>query len=391
MKFHRCVGAFAVLLFLPLVGSSQAPERVPAPPKEKKVVEEIVARVNNEIITLSDIARSKESLRQEVEEDCQSKNCSPGQRQAAYAEREKDLLRDLIDQSLLAQRGKDMGVNVEPDVIKRLDEIRIRNSLEDMETLQREVEKQGLSWEEFKSNIRNSILTQEVVNREVASNIFPDQEEVKQYYNEHQNDFVRPELVYLSELFVSTVGKPDSEIPALEARAKRLRERVMNGEDFEELAKRFSDGNTAKQGGELGGFKRGQLAPEIEEKVFKMKRKEMTEVIRTKTGFLVLRVDERYEAGLQPVERVEGEIMNRIRYEKIQPALRKYLAKLRAESYVVVKAGYTDSAAVASNPILETAPTPEGAKGKKGKKGKKAEDAAKEKKAENNKPKKAGE
>lgn len=389
MKWKLGFGVLGALLLMGLSAEAQTPERVPAPAREKRVVEEIIARVNNEIVTRTELQRAHDSMRQDVQEEC--RNCSPAQINAQVAEREKNVLRDLIDQSLLAQRGKDMGVNVETDVVKRMDEVRTRNNLASMEELQQKVEESGLGWEEFRNNIRNNLLIQEVIRREVGSRLIIDKDEVKKYYEEHTKDFHRAEMVYLSELFVSTVDKPEAEIPALEEKAKKLLDRLKNGEDLEEMAKRYSDGDTAKQGGDLGGFKRGQLSPELEELVFKMKPRELSNVIRTKTGFLVLRLDMRYEAGLQPVDKVEGEIMNRLYGEKIPGAMRRYLTKLREESYVVVKPGYSDPAAVASNPIIEVEPAPEVDKSKKGKKEKKSEKDAKEKKNAESKEKKGGE
>ncbi|MBI1749062.1 MAG: peptidyl-prolyl cis-trans isomerase [Acidobacteria bacterium] len=389
MKWKRGLAALGALLLMGLAAAAQGPERVPAPAKDKHVVEEIIARVNNEIVTMTDLRRARESMRQDIQEEC--RNCSPAQINAQVAEREKHVLRDLIDQSLLVQRGKDMGLNVETEVVKRMDDIRMRNNLPSMEELQKKVEESGMNWEDFRNNIRHNLLTQEVIRREVGSRIIIDKDEVKKYYSEHQDEFHRPEMVYLSEIFVTTADKPAAELPALEEKAKKLLDRVKKGEDFDELAKRYSDGDTAKQGGDLGGFKRGQLSPELEDTVFKMKAKELSGVIRTKTGFLVLRVDQRYEAGLQPVEKVEGEIMNRLYYEKMQPGMRTFLTKLREESYVVVKPGFTDSSAVASSPIIEVEPTPDENKDKKSKKGKRSAEGARGKKGAENKDKKAGE
>ncbi len=177
-----------------------------------------------------------------------------------YKDKQKDLLRDLIDQALLVERAKDMGISVETDVIKRLDELRKQNNLGSMEEMEKEVEKQGLSWEDFKTQIRNNLLTQEVIRREVGSHINIPSDEVKKYYDEHQKDFVRPEQVVLSEIFLSTEGKSPEEMSSVEKKAEDLRNRVVKGEDFNEIAKHFSEGSTAKDGGNLGTFEHGQLS-----------------------------------------------------------------------------------------------------------------------------------
>jgi peptidyl-prolyl cis-trans isomerase SurA len=329
-----------------------------------KVVEEIIARVNNDIVTFTDYQKAQESLRQELAQDCPT--CTPALVDEKFKERQKDLLRDLIDQSLLVQRAKDMGITVETELVKRLDQIRLQNNLPSMEALEKAVEQSGIPWEEYRTTLRNSLLTQEVIHREVGSRINIGADEVKKYYEEHQNEFNRPETVYLSEILVSTDGKSDQEIPALEMKAKGLLERIRKGEDFAEMAKHYSDGSTAKQGGDLGGFEPGQLSKQIEEVVFKMNRHDMTDVTRTKSGFEILRVNEHYKAGLQPLEKVEGEISNKIYLERMQPGYRTYLAELREESYMMIKPGYADSSAVTGNTVIEeVAPTADTAKQKK--------------------------
>ena len=335
-----------------------------------KVVEEIVARVNNDIITLSDYEKAQGALRQEIAQDCPS--CTPAQVDERFQEHRKNLLRDLIDQSLLVQRGKDMGISVETELVKRLDAIRQQNNLPSMEALEKAVESSGIGWEEYKTQLRNGLLTQEVIHKEVGSRINVGNDEVKKYYDEHQSEFNRPETVYLSEILISTDGKNPEEMPALEKKANDLLARVKKGEDFAELAKRHSDGSTAKQGGELGAFEPGQLSKELEVVVFKMNRGDVTDVIHTKSGFEILRVDEHYKAGLQPLEKVQNEIVNKLYSDRMQPELRRYLAELREESYLVLKPGYADSAAVAGNTVIEeTQPTPDTGKQKKSKKSKK--------------------
>jgi peptidyl-prolyl cis-trans isomerase SurA len=331
------------------------------------VVEEIIARVNNDVITMSDYQKAEEQLREEVAHDCQG--CPQEKLFAEFKEQQKDLLRGLIDQSLMVQRAKDMGVSVESDVIKRLDDVRKQNGLASLEDLEKAVEGSGLAWEDYKTTIRNGLLTQEVVRREVGSHINIGNDEVKQYYDAHPQEFTRPEQVVLSEIFLSTEGKSPEEIESVQKKAEDLRNRVMKGDDFNEIAKRYSEGSTAKDGGDLGTFKQSELAPQLEEVVFKMEKGQITDVIQTKTGFEVLKVENHYQAGLQPQAKVENEIMNRLYMQKMQPQMRDYLGTLRTESYVMVKPGYTDTAAVAgASVITEVQPTPDVAAKKKEKK-----------------------
>jgi peptidyl-prolyl cis-trans isomerase SurA len=322
------------------------------------VVEEIITRVNNDIITLSDYQKANQTLKQEIGQECQG--CTQDKMETEYKDRQKDLLRDLIDQDLLVQRAKDMGISVEADVVKQLDDVRKKNNLTSMEDLEKAVETEGLSWEEYKTQMRNNLLTQEVIRKEVGSRIDIGNDEVKKYYEDHKQEFNRPEQVVLAELLLSTDGKTPEEIAAVQKKADDLLGRVKKGEEFSELAKRYSEGSTAKDGGPLGTFERGQLAKQLEDEVFKLDKGQVTEVIQTKAGFEILKVVDHYQAGLQPLDKVETEIMNRIYMKRMQPTLRTFLAELREESYVMVKPGYTDSAAVAGASLIqEVAPSAE--------------------------------
>src|SRR5208282_858948 len=128
--------------------------------------------------------------------------------------------------------------------------------------------------------------------------------------------------------------------------AEDLLGRVKKGDDFGEIAKRYSEGSTGKEGGGLGTFEQSQLDAQLEEVVFKMDKGQVTDVIQTKKGFDILKVLSHTQAGLQTEDAVREEIMNRLFMKKMQPTLRGFLAELREESYVTVKPGFVDSAAV---------------------------------------------
>jgi peptidyl-prolyl cis-trans isomerase SurA len=172
--------------------------------------------------------------------------------------------------------------------------------------------------------------------------------------------------VALRAIEIKTEGKKESEVPELKAKAEKLRQRVLDGEDFGELAKRFSDGSTAQQGGFLGVYKKSELTKELWDAVEPLKKNQMTDVIETKQGFLILQVLEHYTEGVQPFDKVENEIMDKLYSEKMEPALREYLKTLREQSYVVVKPGYQDMAGGGNSEIQEVSATPEQQKEKKG-------------------------
>jgi peptidyl-prolyl cis-trans isomerase SurA len=341
-------------------------KKTPAPetkidPNSGRVVEEIIARVNNEIITQSEYAKAKVAAADEAKQDCQG-HCTPEQLQIAIEDRQKNALRDLIDQSLLVQRGKDMGLSVEPDVIKKLDQIRIQNNINSMEDLEKAVSAQGVNWEDFKNNIRNGVLTQRVISSEVGSHITIGHDEIEKYYNEHKSEFVRPEQVALRSIEINTEKKSPEEIVELKKKAEATLKRIKDGEDFGEMAKRFSDGSTAKQGGFLGVYKRGELSKELEDVVFKMRKNDITDVMDTKQGFLILQVLEHYDEGEQTLAKVEPEITDKLYTARMEPAMREYVKTLREQSYVVIKPGFQDMAGGGNSEIQEVSATAEASK-----------------------------
>src|SRR3954469_18144298 len=306
------------------------------------VIEDIVARVNDQIITRSDLQRSKESTASEV------KQKAPNSTDKDVAEREKDVLRDLIDQQLLVQKGKDLGITGDAELIKRLDEIRKSMNLESMEDLEKAAQTQGVSYEDFKKNMRNEIVTQRVIGQEVGRKLVVPPSEMAKYYEEHKSELTRPEQVLLAEILVSTAPpapqptadkKQPAQLPedparvvAAEAKANELLDSIRKGAKFEDVAKKSSEGPTAADGGLIGGFKRGALAKELEDKVFNMKAGEVSDVIRTKQGFIILKVVDHQAAGLAPEKDVEQQIMDTLYYQRLQPALRSYLTKLREDA-----------------------------------------------------------
>jgi peptidyl-prolyl cis-trans isomerase SurA len=319
---------------------------IPAILSADTVIEEIIARVNNQIVTRTEYLHSQEQLKQEAQQQ------DAANAEKIVAERNKDILRDLIDQQLLLEKGKDLGITADTDVIKRLDDMRKQMNLESMEDLEKAAEAQGVSFEDFKQNMRNQIITQQVIGKEVGSRMSITKEEEQQFYDEHKNELEQPEQIRLSEILVSTEktgsaasADPSQQLSAAQAKAEDLLAQIRKGAAFDEIAKKSSDGPSAAQGGDLGLFKRGTLAKELEDKTFAMKAGDVSDVIRTRQGFVILKVTEHPSAGIPPLKEIEPRIQDALYMRKLQPALRAYLQKLREDAYIDIKPGYVDSGA----------------------------------------------
>jgi peptidyl-prolyl cis-trans isomerase SurA len=333
------------------------------------IVDEIIARVNDQIITSSQFQRAKDSRIQELKQQF------PNDWQTRWTASEKDVLREMIDEQLLLEKGKELGITGETETIKQLDKMRQDMGLPTMQALEDEAKKQGISFEDYKESIRTRVVTQQVIGQEVGSKIHITNEEVEDFYNKHSKEMTGPEEITLSEILVATqpkaqagkngqqqdtTEKPDEEkadkqkaedpaqVAKAEAKAKFIYSQLKTGAKFDDLAKKESDGPTAAQGGPLGTFKKGELAKDFEDKTMSLKPGEFTEPIRTKQGFLILRVDAHRSAGVPPLKEVEDRIREAIYSQKLEPAARAYLARLREQAYIEVKSGYVDTGATAN-------------------------------------------
>jgi peptidyl-prolyl cis-trans isomerase SurA len=319
------------------------------------VVEDVIVRVNDQIISRSDLERSQAQLQEEI----QHNNVPP----AEAAEEEKNLLRDMIDKQLMLSRAKELGLNADNDVIRQLDEIRKQYKLASMEELERAARAQGISFEDFKADIRDKILEQQVVREEVGRRLQMTQAQEQAYYDAHKQEFEQPEQVRLSEILIPTAADAkDAEVAQAQAKANDVEAKIKAGTKFDDLAKTYSGGPTASEGGDLGMFKRGALAKVLEDQTFGLKAGETTAPIRTRQGFVILKVTEHQGAGVPTLKEIEPQIQEALYTEQLQPALRTYLTHLREDAYVDIKAGFVDTGASPkqTKPVFTaTAPPPE--------------------------------
>ena len=306
------------------------------------VIEEIVAKVNGDIITRGDLDHARKALEGELQQQGYT-----GLRLAqAMKDHEKDILRDKIDQLLLQQKGRELDIKVDSDVSKTLAQIQKESGIADPEKFHEYVRQQtGMSYEDYRADIKNTMLTQKVVRQEVASKINIKKEDIQAYYNAHKSEFVRQERVFLREILVSTEGKNAAGIAAAQKKAKDLVDRARKGERFAEMARDNSDAVTAKNMGDLGGFKKGELQQSLENAIWDKPKGYVTDPMKIDNGFLILKVEDHQQAGQAEMSEVENEIMDKLFAPKMQPAVRTYLTKLRQDAFLEIKSGFVDTGA----------------------------------------------
>ena len=329
-KTHKLLLWITLAAVLPLCG---------APPAfgATRLVERIIARVNNNIITQLQYDKERDKLRAQL-----AQKYSGAELEQQLQSHSKNLLRDMVDQDLLVQKAKDDGISVETDVIKRLDEIRQQYNLPSLDALQQSVEQQGLIWEDFKDQIRRQLLMQKVISQEVGSRIILSRADARKYFEAHKTQFDSPPGVHLAEILVSTEKHSPAEAEKI---AKKAMAELQDGAHFSDVAEKYSDAPSAGDGGDIGFFKTGTIAPTIAADIAKVDIGETSGLIKTQYGYMIFKVLERRTGGTPNFDQVADQVSGFLYNQRIEDQLRTYLTTLRKESYIRLAPGFVDTGA----------------------------------------------
>jgi peptidyl-prolyl cis-trans isomerase SurA len=305
------------------------------------VIEEIIAKVNGDIITRSEIARTREQLLEEHER----RGTTGAELEAALKQQEADILRDRIDQLLVIQKGKELSVNVDAEVSKEMARIQEQFKIGDPDKFADFVREQtGLSSEDFRQEMRNRFMFERVIRQEVGGRVTIPSAELRKYYEEHKGEFQRDDRIFLREIFISTEGMDANGAAAAEKKARDLVARARRGERFGDLARDNSDSASGANHGELLPLPKNDLREDLRALVWDQPRGTVTDPVKQGNGFLILRVEDQHKAGLADFEEVQNEIMEKLYYPRFQPRIREYLTELRNEAFLEIKPGYVDTA-----------------------------------------------
>ena len=301
------------------------------------LVERIIARINNKIITQRQYDKESQKLHAQL-----ARQYSGAQLQKQFAIHSKDLLRDMIDTDLLVQKAKDDDINVETDVIKQLDQIRQQNNLPTLEALQEAVEKSGMSWVDFKNQIKRKLLMRGVISQEVGSRIMLTRNDAHKYFDTHRKQFDSPPGVHLEEILISTQKHSPAEAEKL---AKEAMANIQGGEHFSDVAKQLSDAPSAKDGGDIGFFKQGTIAPQIAQAIANVDTGEVSKIIKTQYGYMIFKVLEKRVGENPTFNQVADQVMSTLYDQEVQGRLRGFLTTLRKQSYIRLAPGFVDTGA----------------------------------------------
>jgi peptidyl-prolyl cis-trans isomerase SurA len=310
-------------MFILLVGLAVA-----AAAGAQQVIEEIVAVVNDDIITLSDYRRQHDAFVQMLRSQLQGEEY-----EKQYQQMKAELLNTMITNILLLQLAREKQLNVSEQLKLVIENIKKQNNIESDEDLRRELAKQGLEWEDWTKQQEEYLLNQAVIYTEVERSIVIDESEIVAYYKNHRGEFVEPEEYKLRGLYISDENRTPEEV---EARKAEVLAKLDAGGDWGAVAAASSDAPTKDSQGDLGTFKKGELEKSLEEAVSKIKPAERTPWLGVKNGWYLIRLDEKKDSRQLSFEESRKAIEEKIYNERKQKKLEEFLKNLREKSYVKI-------------------------------------------------------
>jgi peptidyl-prolyl cis-trans isomerase SurA len=293
------------------------------------VIEEIVAVVNDDIITLS---QYKQQFNLQVQQ-LRAANLPQDQYDKQYALLKSELLNAMITELLILQQAKEKNINVSEELKNSLAAIKKENNIASDDDLRRAVEQQGMSYEQWLKQYEETLLKQAVMITEVYRSIVLDESEVVQYYKQHPQEFTVPAEFKLEAIYLAPTGRSPEALEALKA---EILDKLKAGTPFKDVASDLSDPPMKEAKGELGTFKKGELDAALEQAAEKTKADEVSSWVETKNGWYLIKVLEKKESYLKTFDEARPAVQEKLLGEKRQKKADEYIAALREQSYIKI-------------------------------------------------------
>ena len=295
----------------------------------QEVVEEIIALVNDDIITLSDYRTQFEMQVAQL----RAAGLPPEEYDKQYAMIKKEMLESMITDLLLLQKGKELGLNVGEQMKGMIQKIMEENNLASEADLRRAVEQQGMPYEVWLKQYEDGMMRSGVLYTEVERAIVLDDAEIVQYYKKHPEEFTTPAEYKLNAVYLATATRSAEEAETLKASVDA---KLKGGASFADTAAELSDPPMKEAKGELGTFKHGELDKTLETAVETLKAGEKSAWVSTPNGWYLLLLAEKKESALRPFEEARREVEDKLFNERRTVKGLEYIKKLREQSYVKV-------------------------------------------------------
>jgi peptidyl-prolyl cis-trans isomerase SurA len=307
-----------------------------------EIIEQVLVKVNGEIITKTELEqRQVAALRQRM----QGQQIDPEALKndetlkKTLAELTPMLLVNAIDELLLLQRGKELGLRLGDDQFKTVvANIRKEQGLTDDAKFQAALAQEGMTMDDLRKQLERQMLIEQVQRQEVGSKLSITEEEARQYYAKHGDEFTEAASVTLREIFIEVPGETGGVSVAKDDQVKEqiagVRARALKGEDFAKLAAEVSTSPSKANGGLIGPFSHADMSPQLLALVEKMKPGDITDPIRTPKGYQVFKLESRKDQALQPFDSVRDLIADKVAGARTQVEMRKFLARLRTQAII---------------------------------------------------------
>jgi peptidyl-prolyl cis-trans isomerase SurA len=298
-----------------------------------EIVDRIVAVVNDDIITLNDFNQALKPYMNQIK----SMGYDSEKEFDVSAKLKKDILDRLIDQKLTDQEIKKARLDIsEEDVDSALERIKEKNFYSDAD-FRKALAAEGISFEEYRRNMKEQILRSRLVNREVKSKIVVTDQDVKAYYDEHPEEYGREQKYHLRNIIMRLPQMAsDAEKRDALKRMAGVLEKLENGEPFENLARQYSESNLAAEGGDLGFFKLEALSPQLQEALTGLGAGNFTPVLETDQGVQIFYIQEIRTIPGKPLSEVAAGIQEKLYTDIVEKKFKQWLEELRQRSHIKV-------------------------------------------------------
>ena len=297
------------------------------------VADRIVAVVNDEVITLSELNNAFEPYLERFTANYQGPD-----REKALSETKTALLNRMIDNLLMEQESRKTGVTVRnEEVTDAINDMQKQRKISP-EEFRKAMQREGITLDAYRKDIRDQLVRLKLIRRDIKSKVAVTDEEIGEYYRKHREDYDGKEAVRIRQILLLL---PKEENPAvkekLRADADAIHKRLLNGEPFEPLSAKFSQGPAAAEGGDIGYIEKGMIHSEVEDAAFSLPLNQISGVIESSVGFHIVQVVDRRGAGIKAIENVREEIREKIDREKMEKKFGEWLVELRKKSHIEIK------------------------------------------------------
>ncbi len=302
-------------------------------PVSGEVVDRIIAIVNDDVITLSELNNTFEPYMKRIEASLTGK-----EKEKVVAEGRATILNKMIDNKLIEQEARKSGIIIKDDEAMGVIRDMLKSRKMQMPDLLQALDKDGLTFDAYKQDLKEQLQRQQLVRREIRSKLVVTDDEIGEYYRQHRDEYEGKEALRIKQILLPV---PPGTDPAIRERARELAEsilkRIKNGEPFEALAAQFSQGPATAAGGDIGFVEKGHMLPEVEKVALNLDIGGVSPVIDSPQGFYIIQVVDKRGAGLKPITEVRQEIQNKLEEEKAAKKFDQWVVDLRSKSLVDVK------------------------------------------------------